>query len=78
MNSRWEIVVALARDVDEDCAAGRKLDLTKTARLARAVLDFQKSLVGSAMSERRSDTMPAVAAVPEEEAAEAAGPYSEG
>ena len=69
MNSRWEIVVALARDVDEDCAAGRKLDLTKTARLARAVLDFQKSLVGSAMTERRSDTMPAAAPAPGQECA---------
>lgn len=77
MNSRWEIVVALARDVDEDCAAGRKLDLTKTARLARAVLDFQKSLVGSAMTERRSDTMPVVAAIHDHDE-EAAEPLSEG
>jgi hypothetical protein len=46
MATRWELVVALAREVDEDCAAGRKLDLTRVARLARAVLDFQQGLVG--------------------------------
>jgi hypothetical protein len=72
MNSRWETVVALARDVDDDCAAGRKLDLTKSARLARAVLEFQRSLVGSAMSERRSDSMRAAAPIaPDEEPTDA-------
>jgi hypothetical protein len=47
MATRWELVVALAREVDEDCAAGRKLDLTRVARLARSVLDFQQGLVGA-------------------------------
>jgi hypothetical protein len=45
MVTRWEIVISLAREVDDDCASGRKLDATRVARLARAVLDFQQSLV---------------------------------
>jgi len=46
MATRWELVVSLAREVDEDCAAGRSPDGTKVARLARAVLEFQHQLLG--------------------------------
>jgi hypothetical protein len=60
MATRWELVVALAREVDEDCAAGRKLDLTRVARLARSVLDFQQGLVGNPDGSR-SGAVPAVA-----------------
>jgi hypothetical protein len=52
MNTRWELVVALAREVDEDCAAGRKPDLTRVARLARAVIEFQQGLVGPVKAPR--------------------------
>ncbi len=46
MNTRWELVVSLAREVDDDCANGRKPDPTRVARLARAILEFQQGLVG--------------------------------
>jgi hypothetical protein len=59
MATRWELVVALAREVDEDCAAGRKLDLTRVARLARSVLDFQQGLVGGPDAARPAAPPPA-------------------
>jgi hypothetical protein len=64
MATRWELVVALAREVDEDCAAGRKLDLTRVARLARSVLDFQQGLVGGEPARTVPTPPPAVAAPP--------------
>jgi hypothetical protein len=58
MNTRWELVVALAREVDEDCAAGRKPDLTRVARLARAVIEFQQGLVGPIKATTRTPGSP--------------------
>lgn len=46
MLAQWEIVVMLAREVDKDCALGR-LDATRTARLARAVIEFQARITRS-------------------------------
>jgi hypothetical protein len=47
MSTRWENVVNLARDVDAVLASGRTPDITIVARLARAVIDFQRELYGS-------------------------------
>jgi hypothetical protein len=58
MVTRWEIVISLAREVDDDCASGRKLDVTRVARLARAVLDFQQSLVAGLGGGRPSASAP--------------------
>lgn len=47
MSTRWENVVSLAREVDAAFGSGTTADSAIVARLARAVLDFQKDLVGS-------------------------------
>jgi hypothetical protein len=47
MSTRWENVVSLAREIDAAVAAGRAPDDAIVARLARAVLDFQRELFGS-------------------------------
>jgi hypothetical protein len=47
MSTRWENVVSLAREVDAAFARGQVPDSTIVARLARAVLDFQKELSGA-------------------------------
>lgn len=44
MATRWETVVSLAREVDAAFAKGKDPDATTVARLARAVVDFQKEL----------------------------------
>jgi len=50
MSTRWENVVTLAREVDASFARGQVPDSTTVARLARAVLDFQKELSGAPSS----------------------------
>lgn len=50
MSTRWENVVTLAREVDAAFARGQVPDGTVVARLARAVLDFQKELSGAQSS----------------------------
>lgn len=50
MSTRWENVVSLAREVDAAFARGQVADTTVVARLARAVLDFQKELSGAQSS----------------------------
>jgi hypothetical protein len=47
MHTRWELVVALARELDADAANGAP-DPTRAARLARTVLDFQSHLAAGA------------------------------
>lgn len=47
MSTRWENVVTLAREIDAAVAAGRPPDGAIIARLARAVIDFQRELSGS-------------------------------
>lgn len=44
MNSTWETIVMLAREIDDDCAAGRAPRQATVERLARAVLEFQLRL----------------------------------
>jgi hypothetical protein len=44
---RWETTVALAREVDEDCEKGM-IDGARIARLARAVLELQTAMLGTA------------------------------
>lgn len=44
MNTRWESLVALAREMDADCAAGVPPDFTRVSRLVRAVVDFHSQL----------------------------------
>lgn len=46
MHTRWELVVALARQLDEEAARGELPNPTRVARLARAVLEFQSQLTG--------------------------------
>lgn len=46
MSTRWENVVSLAREIDDAVASGKPPDGASIARLARAVLDFQKELAG--------------------------------
>jgi len=46
MSTRWENVVDLARELDAAIASGRAVDDTIVARLARAVLEFQRELTG--------------------------------
>jgi hypothetical protein len=78
MATRWELVVALAREVDEDCAAGRKLDLTRVARLARSVLDFQQGLVGNTDGARpgSTPTTPAASGIGPSVSSSSGGPIS--
>lgn len=52
MSTQWESVVRLARDVDAAFANGHPLDGVLVMRLSRAVLDFQKQLVGPGLSTR--------------------------
>lgn len=54
MSTRWENVVTLAREVDASFARGQVPDGTTVARLARAVLDFQKELSGAASANNRT------------------------
>jgi hypothetical protein len=54
MFTRWENVVFLAREVDAAFAGGKPPDNTVVARLARAVLDFQRELFGSGTFSNRS------------------------
>lgn len=58
MSTRWENVVTLAREVDASFAKGQVPDNTVVARLARAVLDFQKELSGANSSASRSPSRP--------------------
>ncbi|HTQ48164.1 MAG TPA: hypothetical protein VMI75_35655 [Polyangiaceae bacterium] len=44
MSSRWENVVTLAREVDAYCAKGQVPDNDTVARLAQAVIDFEREL----------------------------------
>jgi hypothetical protein len=46
MSTRWENVVGLARELDAAIASGKAVDDEIVARLARAVLEFQKDLTG--------------------------------
>jgi hypothetical protein len=45
MDSRWERIVGIAREVDEAFASGAFPSGATVMRLARSVLDFQQSLV---------------------------------
>jgi hypothetical protein len=56
----WESVVALAREVDVECAQGIH-SVSKAERLARAVLTFQEQLAPGVRDSRPS--MPAAPAI---------------
>jgi hypothetical protein len=62
MATRWEAVVALANEVDGACAAAGQPDGTTVARLARAVLDFQKEMEGGAVARSTRSLPPATPA----------------
>ncbi len=53
MFSQWEIAVALARDVVDDCQGGR-VDVSRVARMARTVVEFQEGLLGRGPPPRSS------------------------
>jgi hypothetical protein len=53
--SEWESVVALAREVDRECAQGIHI-ASKAGRLARAVLVFQEQLTPGVRDSRPSMT----------------------
>lgn len=67
MSSHWESIVLTARHIDRAFADGRAPELALMATLARAVLDFQQSLVGLRQSPlkppsvRRTEPQPAPA-----------------
>lgn len=46
MSYPWESIVSIARDVDAAYAKGEEPETAVVARLARAVLDFQRGLSG--------------------------------
>lgn len=62
MATPWEAVVALAKEVDVACAGAGQPDGTSVARLARAVLDFQKELEGGAIARPSRPLPPATPA----------------
>ncbi|HEX8794743.1 MAG TPA: hypothetical protein VF765_27540 [Polyangiaceae bacterium] len=47
MNTRWELVVNLARQMKATLARGKRPDDSSVERLVRGVLEFQEFLIGA-------------------------------
>jgi len=53
MSTRWENVLDLARELDAAIASGKGVDDAVVARLARAVLEFQRELTSPGSANTR-------------------------